>query len=231
MRFIDQFQQIHNDFLLAAPNSQIRQTFLSTHDNLSGIRVSLSNANLGGNKLYQISIMDNAAPVRSEEVSESNIGWDMTLRYDFKPIEGSKNRIYALEISSLDKSDINPAVIWVNERNAGLRETLPAVPESDLSKKYLQVMYNRKDEYKAGSAFLNEKPLSGDIAFETYYSAGTTNAINGAFRKIYSNMRQDYMFTAFYLLLIFGLLAVIWRSLRRSLLHFPKSRKIGTARR
>lgn len=220
MRFIDQFQQIHNEFLLVSANSQIKQTFVATHDNFSGIRVSLSNSNLGGNKLYQISILDNAVPIRSEEISESNIGWDMTLRYDFKPIEGSKNRVYTLAISSLNKADIDPAVISVNEESAGLQKTLPVVVQSDLSKKYLQVMYNRKDAYKDGSAFLNEMPLPGDIAFETYYSAGTANVINGALRNIYSNMVHDYMFTVFYLLLIFGLLAVILRHLRRSLLHF-----------
>lgn len=232
MRFLDQFQISNTDLLLVGPENAVKQSFIAGKNNLSGIRVGLSNATLGGKKAYQISLSDSSGIIRSQDISESNIGWKVSFRYDFPPIGDSNNKSYTLIINPLYQDASEKYLLDVNKERSHIAEMTSLTGEekrilqSEYDKKYINVLYNKIDAYKAGSAYLNNIPLSGDIEFETYYSAPASSAVTNIYHNIFTNLFSDPGFLIFYVVLLIGLLIGIYRNLPFPLRQPKKLSKI-----
>ena len=220
MRFIDQFQGKNDQILLVGEANSIGQTFISEKSNLSGIRLYLSNPKLGGSNLFLITIAKNNQIVRQETFSESNVGWDMTFRFDFEPIISNPRDKFRLNISTLDsdRQDISDLTL-VNLNRSALRQNsknyLSNMRQSELDSKYLHVTYSLKDAYSKGSAVLENSDLPGDIVFETYYSTDIKTATANLAGNTITRLKADSSFSIFYLLmLLIFLLAGIVVALR-----------------
>lgn len=221
MRLLDQIQQQKDTKLLIGPENTISQTFVSKYDNLAGIRILFYNFNLGGNKIYQISISDNNSTLRQETVTESNIGWEMLFRYDFDPIINSSGKIYSVNISSLeqDKSAIS-LIQKFNLHRAKInlsQENDSGNPEvNNQERKFLNVAYNNEDAYPSGNAKLQSINLPGDIVFETYYTNTPLKMAQNVLNQSFTHFFADKTFSIFYIVFIFALTIVTLKQLRKS---------------
>lgn len=216
MRFLDQFQQINNTKLLVGPKDSVSQTFISKHNNLAGVRLLVSNANLGGNRLYNIVISHDSVILRKEVISESNIGWEMVFRFDFKPIPDSFGEKYTLTIASEEPNISVPALTTLNKYRAEVTQpnliNLPIEETSNLEKRYLNISYSTNDVYPDGKAQLENEFLPGDIAFETYYQTTLVSAIKNTIVGASLRLWSDKAFFVIYFLIIFTVCFVIFRA-------------------
>lgn len=189
MRLIDLVQERADNRLYVTEGTAVGQTFISYQPDLAGIRMPMSNSDLGSQVKYLLTLSDSTGILRAEEISGANIGWEMLFRFDFPPIADSNGKSYTFNISPLDKTP---------GRN-------------------LAVFQSDEDVYPGGHAYVGNKELKGDLTFETYYYAKPATVLVNSFSRSFSRFSADRPFFIFYLLLTTILLVCLLFPRRRSL--------------
>ena len=152
MRRLDLLQPVADDEVNVGVQSNVSQSFIPQHANLSSIQLRVSNPDLQGNKSYLVAILDqNHKLLRSLVVTDANLGWEAPLRFDFAPIANSNKQLFFLTISQI-----------------------PQIPEASTSAKSLGISTSTQDLYPDGSLLINNQKAPGDLTFQMFYqtSAG-----------------------------------------------------------
>lgn len=209
MRRLDIFQKKADTALFVGPNNTLIQSFTPTKDNIAGIRFPVFNPKLGGQKSYQIVILDDKnQSLRQEIVKESNLGWGQTFRYDFSPVQNSKDKQFKFMIMYLEEDTQNSEIL--TKINTSRIESLNLSSISSdiidsIQKNYISISYSRTDNYGKGAAILNDQLLKGDLVFEAYYQTNMEGFIKDSIIDFVGRGRQDLSFFIFYFLLVFTL--------------------------
>jgi hypothetical protein len=218
MRRLDQFQEVNDTTLVVGGNSTVSQTVTPTRNNFSAVRLYVFNPNLGGKALYTISILDEYKNIiRTSKISESNLGWAYSYRYDFIPIPDSKNKTLTV-IISYDGSQIDqilPIEELNKEKTKVTSSTLSAKLKDEIQKKFIGLAYANGDNFPGGSAYAGTTKLPGDLVFQTYYSTSLSAFISDSLNDFKMRLIQDKSFLLFYILLMFVLVTVLTLRLKR----------------
>ena len=181
MRRLDNYQIESNSTIRVEKNSTITQSFQSHKGNLAGVRLIGFNPNLGGSENFELTSRDeNNQPVRTLSLSETNLGWGSTIRFDFAPIPDSRGKTYVISVSA---------------------------PESTTAQ--LDLAYTSENKYAEGAAQKNNEVLSGDLVFETYYQTSGATIIIDPLINAGIRFTQDPVFLFFYCISLAGLIAFI----------------------
>lgn len=179
MRRLDAYQDYGEENLSVGPSMSVGQTFKATRDNLAGVRFSVSNVQLGGAEEYEFTILDDKQTVlRSFSAKESNLGWQYTFRYDFAPIADSAGKTYTLNLAFKGSST------------------------SGQNRENLKVAYSKKNLYPDGEAIVNNKPVSGDLTFSTYYQVSPAAFLRDSVSDFTNRLTLDKNFLFSYLALL-----------------------------
>lgn len=215
MRRLDNFQEKNDTVIIAGPGNITGQTFISNKNNLSGIRIFIFNPKLGGKEEYKIKIISGKSQtIREEKVTESNLGWGQLFRYDFDPVSNSKNKTYKIEVEYAGSANINKddlIKLNIDLKNGKIGESVNPETRNKLQKNYPGIAYSYTDEYKNGSAYLNNEKLNGDFVFQTYYSVKPAEFLSDTISGLRLKFAGDPYFILFYFLVIAGLSALVTR--------------------
>src|SRR3989344_151005 len=134
MRFLDSFQEGNDTSLYVGPGNTISQTFRTSYNNLSGVRLFVFNPRLGGKKTYILELTDESNnQIRQDTISESNLGWEMQLRYDFRPVDSSKNKNFIIKITYPEENkaikDHEEILTLLNQNRLGTTEIAKGMEE------------------------------------------------------------------------------------------------------
>jgi len=123
-------------------NTNVGQTFKSTHNNLSAIGVKLATyaRKIHGNALFALEDSKGNV-IFKQKFSIDDVINNAEYIFYFHPIKNSEGREFYFHITSIDSKPGNAITIWAS----------------------------KKDMYKNGFAIKNGKPLKGDLCFKTYY--------------------------------------------------------------
>lgn len=215
MRRLDIFQEKNDTHLFVASNNALSQSFISSKDNLAGVRFPVYNPRLGGKEVYLVTISDeNHNLLRKETFSESNLAWGGDLRYDFAPIALSENRQFFLTVSFIGENKEDGSIILsINQEKSGMAfEKSKEKKLGDLDKKYITLLYTKNDNYSGGAGFLNSDRLPGDLVFSTYNQVDLRSYIPILTNDIVQRIRQDKISLFGYcFLMLFILVVVLYR--------------------
>lgn len=217
MRRLDSYQEIANNKLIVGPNNCIGQSFSTKRNNIAGIRMLLYNFRLGGKTEYLLSVKDDQNNILQKlTVSESNVGWEYTLRYDFPAVITSNSKNYKFSLCLKDEdSDAfrkdGPVVSKLNLKTVENDPTLFVDPklQDQVPKRYFSAAYNRSDLYEGGSAYINDQKISGDLHFQIYYQTTLKEFIKDSLADFSKHVSYDSSFFLFYLIFIFILMISI----------------------
>lgn len=206
MRRLDVFQENHETDLVVGPGNTIKQTFVPGKNNFAGVRIPLSNPKLGSSDEYLITIADGKNVIlRQETVTGINLGWQYTLRYDFAPIADSAGKVHVLSFSYVGENPADGDILtkintgfWDNQKP----DEKTALIIENTQKNYVHLTYSSSDAYKDGQAIINNTPLSGDLAFETYYQVDAKNYFKDVLNDFKSHTLKDPAFFIVYLSLM-----------------------------
>lgn len=220
MRRLDSFQDQSDTVLFVGPNSVLSQSFRSLHQNLAGIRLPIYNPRLGGQAAYQISILNPEHQIiRQMVIKESNLGWGEDFRFDFSPIAGSLNQTYTFSVSFSDTDQTDSdALTVINRQQLGqtIDSELPGLNLESVKENYISLPYSRENVYFAGKASLNDLPLSGDLAFQVYYSVPPLTYLEDSLLDLISRISQDLSFFVFYFIFLIGLVLILIKRLHKA---------------
>ena len=152
---------------------EVGQTFISGHDNLYKVEVSIVSLVKTEGQEVIFHLRDGVssdADILKKTVDAYNIENCTYYGFDFEPIKNSKSKRYYffLESSNLAQGNI------------------------------IYACYNTNDVYPDGSVHINQKPLNGDLQFRTYYKTRFIDILNNYFSSLF----QDWSFFIFYFSLL-----------------------------
>ena len=217
MRRLDSQQDIANANLIVGPRNCIGQSFSTRRNNIAGIRMLVYNYRLGGKTEYLLSLKDDKDNILQKlTVSESNVGWEYTLRYDFLPVKSDQSINYKFSLCLKEENsdtfqEDGPVVSDLNLKTVNDDTAFFIEPELEdqVPKRYFSVAYNRSDLYQGGSAYINDQKLPGDLHFQIYYQTTLKDFIKDSLTDFSKHVSYDSSFFLFYLIFIFILILSI----------------------
>lgn len=212
MRKLDIFQEKSDTYLYVASGNELSQTFVSSENNLAGIRFPVFNPRLGGHESYLLKILDDRGNIlRSEVISESNMSWGGDFRFDFAPIKGSRSKKFAFSISYTgENSEDGESVLTLNQERIGIWGKYADKEKSaEIAKRYITLLYSKDDVYTGGNAYLNNDGISGDFVFQTYNQMDIKSYFSSTIAETVKKLKSDQYFLLSYFSLMLLIASVI----------------------
>ena len=153
--------------------------------------------------------------VRKEIITESNLGWAQTFRYDFSPLPDSLGKLYTFEISYLGKNQ--EAEIYLSQINKDMLGMKVLFTSSDKAETYrndfMKISYAKEDEYPNGNAFINGESVPGDLKFQTYYSTSPQGFLIDSLTDFSKRVTFDKPFVLTFIFLLSTLTFILFMRL------------------
>ena len=122
-------------------NDTISQSFTAENNNLFSINVKLATYARINNSEVTLTLLDqNNHPLAYQKINAKTLHDNAYFRFNFKPLEDSKGRMYYLEIKS-DATDENSITAWKS----------------------------KNDVYPPGGLYINGKEDTGDLCMQLFY--------------------------------------------------------------
>jgi len=220
MQRLDSFQSYGSSVIYVGNRNTITQTVVPQHDGLVGVRFQVYNPNLGGPRNYFLKILDESgSSLRLMPVTESNLGWGDEFRFDFPPIYPSRGRPFIFEFSSFQSESAGDVadgslLLKSNENQLWNRDItkLEATKSDTVKKTSIGVAYDPVNRYSDGTGLLNNRPFSGDLKFELYYSVSAGGFLRDSAGDFFRRTEQSRGFFIVYgLIFVFLILMVVIR--------------------
>ena len=131
------------------PATRVSQTFLMTADGLHGVEFSAAATRKDVSGILRVELYDvtDGHVVRRTDVEAADVVKAAAYRFEFPPIDDSKDQFYRLDLLAGDSSPVEG----------------------------LAVQATKGDRYSAGTMLINERERWADLAFATFAPAGQSS--------------------------------------------------------
>lgn len=211
------YQPFSDTSVFAGASIELRQTFTSTSDNISSLKIRPFNPLLGGSQIYRLALIDEKnKAVRSIDISESNMGWGNLLRWDFSPLPSTQGKQFTLLIIS-GKANPDTAILSsINEnRLAGTKIPYTVEEFNPVQKSYTSFSYSTTDHFPAGNLQVNGRIYPGDLEFYVYQEVNPLVFLKDITYEFPTKIKGDPIFFSFYFILLCLLSYAILRLKRK----------------
>lgn len=141
IRRVSDISQFSGDRLVPIySNTPATQSFISNHNGLNTILISLKNRSVTNNKKFEFTLIENNNDIRKISLNGSNIGDGDNVRFQFHPITDSKGKTFIIKLTA---------------------------PDTNQGEVPIEVSFSNTDTYIHGSSL--DPNQEGDFAFQTYY--------------------------------------------------------------